>query len=83
MAVCLNILSVILSFAAAASWFYSATVRVKPEEGARDEDGMGPLRITVDGADLFESLSAQSKWSAVAATLAAGAAILQGIVLLF
>lgn len=82
MAICLNVLSVILAFAAAASWFYSAKVRVKPVEGERDESGMEALTITVDGADLFKSLRVQSKWSAVAAILAGGAAILQGIVLL-
>jgi hypothetical protein len=82
MVTCLNMLSVIFAFAAAASWFYSAKLRVKPVEDERDEHGMRPATITVGGADVFKSLRAQSKWSAIAALLAGGAAVMQGIVLL-
>ncbi len=82
MATCLNFLSVVFAFAAAANWFYSAKVRVKPVEKERDEQGMTPATITVDGADVFKSLRAQSKWSAIAALFAGGAAVRQGIAIL-
>jgi len=82
MATYLNMLSVTFAFAAAASWFYSAKVRVKPVEDERDEHEMRPATVTVDGADVFKSLRAQSKWSAIAALLAGVAAVLQGMALL-
>lgn len=75
--------SIGFAFIAAASWFYSAIVRIKPVEGERDEQGMEPMVIVKDGADLFKSLRAQSCWSAIAASCAGGAAVLQGIALMF
>lgn len=83
MVIFLNMLSVLFGFAAAASWLYSAKVRVKPLEDERDEHGMKPASISVDGTDIFKSLRAQSKWSAIAALFAGGAAVMQGTVLLF
>lgn len=77
-----NAISVVLAFVAAGCWFYSAIVRVKPDEEERDEHGMHPAVIESNGEDVLKSFRAQSKWSAIAAVFAGIAALSQGLALL-
>lgn len=75
----LTILSVACGLASAAAWFYASSVKVTRKEALEqrlkaaaksgDEAYLGG--VTFDGAEMRETLAAQSKWSSVGAVLAA------------
>lgn len=83
----LNIIAALSAFAAAALWYKASVVVVRPS-GGEDKDGWESAQITVSHEstgefDPFATGIAQSKWNKWAATAAAVAAFVQGIVLLF
>lgn len=82
----LNIIAALSAFVAAALWYKASVVVVRPSSG-EDKDGWESAQITVshDSTGEFDPFAtgiAQSKWNKWAATAAAVAAFVQGIVLL-
>jgi hypothetical protein len=83
----LAILSVVCGLASAAAWFYASRVKVTREQAleqrrrAAAKSGKEPYLggMTFDGAEMRETLAAQSKWNSVGAVLAAIAVASQSL----
>lgn len=77
----------VVSIRSRSAWYKASVVVVRPS-GGEDKDGWESAQITVSHEatgefDPFATGIAQSKWNKWAATVAAVAAFVQGIVLLF
>ncbi len=83
----LTILSIVSGLASAASWLYASRVKVSREQAlkqrrnAAEKSGTTPYLggVTFDGAEMRETLAAQSKWNSVGAVLAAIAVATQAV----
>ena len=80
----LAVLIVVFALGAAVCWFMAGFAKVSNEEAERrrlaeaeENDGWTSASIGIDGADLAETLSLQSRWSRSGAICAGLAAICQ------
>lgn len=75
----------ILALFAAASWLRAATVKVTREQAVEDAkrraaaagEEPGLAGVSLNGIDVWSTAAAQSRWNAIGASCAGGAALLQ------
>jgi hypothetical protein len=75
----LTIISIGCGLASSAAWLYASRVKVSREQALKqrrkraEKDGTPPnlSGVTFDGAEMRETLAAQSKWNSIGAGLAA------------
>lgn len=83
----LTILSIVCGLASAAAWLYASRVKVTREQAleqrrkAAAKSGATPdlSGVSFDGAEMRETLAAQSKWNSIGAVFAAIAVAAQAV----
>jgi hypothetical protein len=80
-------ISVIAALSASGLWFYSTQAKVKPDDSARDKDGLSPLQILhIDDEgnqwDILRTAECQVSWNKWAALAAGVAALSQAVAIL-